>query len=168
LRQVLVQCVHNIASRGDNGRIATPTRTVAPARPASGRPSVPTGVPRAAPMVRAARPRRRRRFLLRAVPLLALAAIFPFAISWLHGDHAITAQQVEQSAHDEVLRQVIERSGDYSMTIGPLDCVQLGDGWGNCLADAKSNTHRTDHLMVAVGYKVTPGSGSLSLSVRLP
>jgi hypothetical protein len=112
--------------------------------------------------------RRRRRLLLRGVPLLALVVAFPFAIGWIHGSRAVTARQVEQSSHDEVLRQVIERSGDYSMTIGPLDCVQLGDGWGNCLADARSNAHRTDHLMVAVGYKVDPGSGALALSVRLP
>ena len=107
--------------------------------------------------------------LLRLVPLGALLiALAALLIGWFTGPDGMTPAEVARNAHDQVMRDVIQRTGDYSMTIGPLDCVEIAPGRGNCLADAQSITHKADGLMVAVGYVVDPGNGQLELVVKLP
>lgn len=111
---------------------------------------------------------RRRRLLLRGVPMLLALAGIVVLIAWATGPNTMTPAEVSENAHEQVLRDVISRTGDFSMTVGRLDCVEMHPGRGNCLADARSKAHRADNLMIAVGYVVDPGNGQLELVVKLP
>lgn len=111
---------------------------------------------------------RRRRLLVRGLPALVLVALMLLLGAWVTGPNTMTPAEVSRNAHEQVLRDVIRRTGDFSMTVGPLDCVEMQPGRGNCLADLRSKTHRADGLMVAVGYVVDPAGGQLELVVKLP
>jgi hypothetical protein len=103
----------------------------------------------------------------RILPAIAVLLSTLLFVGWFRGPDHLTAAEVGVAVHDRVVREVIERTHDYSWTVGKLDCVELKPGRGNCLADARSNTHRADHVMVAVAYR--PGShGQLDLAVKLP
>ncbi|MDQ8047037.1 MAG: hypothetical protein AAGC46_12750 [Solirubrobacteraceae bacterium] len=115
-----------------------------------------------------AQPSRGRRLLTRTGPLALLLICLPFLVSLIKGPGFMTPAQVSAKAHDEVLRQVIARTGDYSTTIGRLDCVQIEPGKGNCLADYRTQSHQTDGLMVAAAYDLQRGSNDLNLVIKLP
>ena len=106
--------------------------------------------------------------MVRVVPALALAGGVVALGAWVSGPTTMTPAEVSHAAHDQVLRDVVHRTGDFSMSVGPLDCIEMQPGRGNCLADLRSETHRADGLMVAVGYVVDPANGQLELVVKLP
>lgn len=74
--------------------------------------------------------------------------------------------EVAGDIRDDVTRKVISRTEDYSATVGPLDCVELQPGRGNCLADVKLAGHRHDQVMVAVTY--TQQRGGYDILVKMP
>jgi hypothetical protein len=111
---------------------------------------------------------RRQRFVRRGLPVVAVLVLAGLLISWVTGPNTRSPEQVSESAHEQVLRDVIRRTGDYSMTVGKLDCIEILPGRGNCLADLRSKHHRADGLLVAVAYVVDPDDGQLELVVKLP
>lgn len=111
---------------------------------------------------------RNKRALVRSIPVLLIIALAALLVAWVSGPSTMTPSEVSLNAHDQVLRDVVRRTGDYSMSVGRLDCVEMSPGNGNCLADLRSKTHQADGLMVAVGYVVDPTNGQLELVVKLP
>lgn len=112
--------------------------------------------------------RRRRRVLLRLAPVVALVLALLFvAVDRLRGPEELTADEVAVQIHDQVTREVIARTDDFSTKLGPLDCVELGPSRGSCLATVSLADHQTDRVMVAVAYEAGPG-GDLKLAIKLP
>ena len=110
---------------------------------------------------------RRRRLMRRLVPVLAGVLLLVLAIQRLDGPDAPTPPaEVALDIRDQVTRDVISRTDDYSVTVGPLDCVELHPGKGNCLADVKLTAHRADNVMVAVTY--TQDGGDYDLVIKMP
>ncbi|MFT4036497.1 MAG: hypothetical protein QM679_13065 [Patulibacter sp.] len=102
-------------------------------------------------------------------PLLVLALFVAggFGAAVARGSSTPTADEVAAKIHDDVGRDVLSRTGDFTATVGPLDCVELGSGVGSCLANLTSSTHRADHVMVAVHYEIAT-NGQVTWQVRLP
>lgn len=107
--------------------------------------------------------RRTRRPLI----VLALFAIGGLGAAVARGSSTPDPQEVAVEIHDDVARDVLSRTRDFTATVGPLDCVETRPGLGSCLANLTSSTHRADHLMIAVHYEVA-ADGHLSWGVRLP
>lgn len=107
--------------------------------------------------------RRTRRPLI----ILALFAIGGLGAAVARGSSTPDPAKVAVQLHDDVVRDVLSRTGDFTATVGSLDCVELTPGKGSCLGNLTSTAHRADHLMVAVRYEVGP-DGHLDWSVRLP
>lgn len=117
---------------------------------------------------RARRARRIRRLTLRALPVaLVLGGVGALA-TWASAPSTMSPEEVARAAHEQVVRDVVDRTGDFSTTVGKLDCVEIAPGRGNCLADVRSEAHQADALMIAVGYVVDPDDGQLELVVKLP
>lgn len=110
---------------------------------------------------------RRRRLLLRFVPFVVIASLLIFGLSRAIGpSHPKPPSQVASDIHDDVARTIVDRTDDYTATVGPLDCVELQPGKGNCLANVKLAGHHSDHVMVAVTYTQT--GGDYDLLVKMP
>ncbi|MBO9531459.1 MAG: hypothetical protein J7513_00590 [Solirubrobacteraceae bacterium] len=103
----------------------------------------------------------------RPVILLALFAVGGLGAAVARGSSTPDPAQVALELHDDVSRDVLSRTRDFTAAVGPLDCVETRPGIGSCLANLTSSSHRADHLMVAVTYEVGP-DGHLVWSVRLP
>ncbi|MBJ7471484.1 MAG: hypothetical protein JHD16_09285 [Solirubrobacteraceae bacterium] len=128
---------------------------------------LPAARPRAAYDRRAHAKARRRRILLRFVPAVALAGLLLMGLSRLaDGSGTTTPSEVAVDIQDQVKRDIISRTDDYSVSVGPLSCVELKPGKGNCLADVKLGAHRADNVMVAVTYTVE--DGEYDLVIKLP
>lgn len=105
--------------------------------------------------------------VLRLIPAAALIALLIVVIGRLAGDGGPTpASEVALDIRDQVTRDIIARTEDYSVTVGPLDCVALQPGKGNCLADVKLAGHRSDNVMVAVSY--TDAGNGYDLVIKMP
>jgi hypothetical protein len=102
-------------------------------------------------------------------PLLALVlfVVVGGGAAVARGSASLDPDDVAAEIHNDVSRDVLSRTRDFSATVGPLDCVEVRPRAGSCLANLTSNAHRTDHLMVAVAYEVGPDE-QLTWSVRLP
>lgn len=135
--------------------------------PRAARDAAATGAPRPVSS-RRVRLGRRQRLVRRGLPAVCGIVLAGLLISWVTGPSTMAPDQVAESAHEQVLRDVIRRTGDYSMSVGKLDCIEMRPGRGNCLADLRSKRHRADGLLVAVGYVVDPDDGQLELVVKLP
>ncbi len=110
---------------------------------------------------------RRQRLLRRLIPLLAVILLVVFGVQRLGGPAApAEPSEVAAEIRDQVTRDIIARTDDYSVTVGPLDCVELHPGKGNCLADVKLASHRADRVMVAVTY--TDDGGDYDLVIKMP
>lgn len=110
---------------------------------------------------------RRQRLLRRLVPVLALVLLAVFGLQRLGGPGTpASASEVALDIRDQVTRDIITRTDDYSATVGPLDCVELHPGKGNCLADVKLASHRADRVMVAVTY--TDEGDDYDLVIKMP
>ncbi len=110
---------------------------------------------------------RRRRMVVRLLPALTVVGLFVFGLSRvLGGASPASPAEVASDIREEVTRTVVDRTDDYSATVGPLDCVELQPGRGNCLADVKLASHRSDNVMVAVTY--VDDGGDYELLVKMP
>lgn len=109
---------------------------------------------------------RRRRLLLRFVPAVAFLGLLVMGFDKLGVGEPASPAEVARDIRDDVTRKVISRTEDYSATVGPLDCVELQPGRGNCLADVALSGHRHDNTMVAVTY--TQQRGGYDILVKLP
>jgi hypothetical protein len=103
----------------------------------------------------------------RPLIVLALFAIGGVGAAVARGSSTPDPAQVAIELHDDIARDVLSRTGDFTATVGPLDCVEVTPGAGSCLANLTSSAHRADHLMVAVRYDVGP-DGHLTWRVRMP
>ncbi len=110
-------------------------------------------------------PARSTRRPLLILALFALVGVAGAAVA--QGSSTPDPSEIAKEIHRDVTREVLSRTRDYSVTIGPLDCVEVRPGVGSCLANYTSNAHRTDHLMIAVTYRVGPDD-QLTWNVRLP
>ncbi len=110
---------------------------------------------------------RRRRLVLRFIPALTVLGIFVFGVTRVIGAGTpASPAEVAADIHEEVTRQIVARTDDYSAAVGPLDCVELQPGKGNCLADVELSGHRSDNVMVAVTY--TDDGGGYDLLIKMP
>jgi hypothetical protein len=99
--------------------------------------------------------------------VLSLFAIAGVGAAVARGSASPDPAEVAKMLHDDVSRDVLSRTKDFTATVGPLDCVELSPNTGSCLANLTSTSHRADHVMVAVRYEVG-AEGHLTWSVRLP
>lgn len=104
-------------------------------------------------------------------PLVALALFAAAGIgigtAVARGSSTPDPSDVAREIHDDVARDVLDRTHDFTASIGPLDCVETSPGRGSCLANLVSASHRADHVMIAVHYDVDP-NGKVTWMVRLP
>lgn len=102
-------------------------------------------------------------------PLIALALFAAGGIgaAVARGSSSPDPADVARQIHSDVARDVLSRTGDFTATVGPLDCVEMEPGKGSCLANLTTSAHRADHVMIAVHYEVAR-DGSLTWGVRLP
>lgn len=103
----------------------------------------------------------------RPLAILALFAAAGVGAAVARGSSTPAPDEVARAIHRDVARDVLSRTGDYSATVGPLDCVEVRPRHGSCLANLTTNAHRTDHVMIAVAYEVGPDD-QLTWIVRLP
>lgn len=154
------------------------TRAIGQA-PEAGRPGQPSAAQPLAPGVAAEhlrargltaspaeRRRRRRKRLAGAAGTLAV-----IAAAWVAIDRSAqppSPEQVAERIHESVQRDAAAQSGDPTIKVGKLDCVEIAPGRGNCLADATSSWRPMEGMMLAVSYEPDPRTGDLSWSLRLP
>lgn len=144
-----------------------PMTTPQATRTGAVRQPLPTARARAAFDPRAHARARRRRLVLRFLPALTVVGILVFGLSRVIGpSQAASPSEVADDIHAQVTRQIVDRTDDYSVSVGPLDCVELQPGKGNCLADVKLSGHRADNVMVAVTYE--DDGGGYDLLIKMP
>lgn len=96
-----------------------------------------------------------------------MIGILVFGLSRAIGPgEAASPTEVASDIHAQVTRQIVDRTDDFSVTVGPLDCVELQPGKGNCLADVTLRGHQSDNVMVAVTYE--DDGGGYNLLIKMP
>lgn len=102
-------------------------------------------------------------------PLVALTLFAAAGIGTAvaRGSSTPDPSQVAKQIHDDVARDVLDRTHDFTASVGPLDCVETDPRTGSCLANLVSASHRADHVMIAVHYDIAP-DGQITWTVRLP
>lgn len=103
----------------------------------------------------------------RPLIVLALVAAAGVGATVARGSSTPKPSEVARAIHGDVQRDVLSRTKDFTVALGPLDCVELRPRHGSCLANLTSNRHRADHLMVAVYYEVGEDD-HITWGVRLP
>ncbi|MEH3054738.1 MAG: hypothetical protein PGN13_12160 [Patulibacter minatonensis] len=104
---------------------------------------------------------------IRPLIVLTLFAVAGVGAAVARGSSPPAPEQVAKQIHGDVTRDVLSRTGDFTATVGPLDCIETKPGLGSCLANFTSSTHRADHLMIAVHYEVV-AHDRVTFGVRLP
>lgn len=122
---------------------------------------------RARQLVATAAQRRQRRRRAAAWSLATAVVLGGLAFAGQRLSAPPSAEAVAERIHEAVQREAAAQSGDPTLRVGPLDCVQLEPGRGNCLADARSQWRPMEGMMIAVAYEPDPG-GELTWTVRLP
>ena len=103
----------------------------------------------------------------RPLAILALFAAAGVGAAVARGSSTPDPSQIARQLQDDVTRDVLDRTGDFTANVGPLDCVEVKPGAGSCLANLTSASHRADHVMIAVSYTVD-AHGHIEWGVRLP
>jgi hypothetical protein len=114
-------------------------------------------------------PQIRRRRLVAIGVVTLLVAVLGYAVAGAtRGPVTMSPSEVELAIREGAVRDFVRRTGDPSANLGRIDCVELKPGEGNCLADAVSAKHQTDHVMVGIQYWVNPVTGALKETVKMP
>ena len=96
-----------------------------------------------------------------------MVVVFAWGVDQLFEPRAPTdPAEVAAQIQDQVTRELIARTNDYSLRVGPLDCVSLQPDKGNCLADVQYRGHRKDDVMIAVTY--TDLGDQYELVIKMP